>query len=655
MYISKFRLHNYKSFLDSGEIEFGEGINLIVGQNNSGKTALLENLNLTVINNPHVSIQTLPRSSSKILQNSNFEIEIVLSKQEVKNFLLLQNSEKLGVVLEKSIFNWQDSLEIEGFELEIFAETVQSCVNKFNQWLKNENPAVIKINNNRYQSFFKLNKEENFGLYSPENPDSSDQYTYAKIHQTENGLYEPIFHYDVVCDDEGNFLEENIVEVESYKDTAWNCLYLNLYGYFKSKIYRFYAERLNIGNCTYGQSEFLKPNASNLPEVLYNLQTNNPPLFEKYYNYVRSIIPTIERVSVAHQDSSPNHRELTIFTWSKQASENALRELAIPLSDCGTGISQVLAIVYVVFTSEEGKSIIIDEPSSFLHPSASRKLIEFLKLFPQHQYFISTHSPTIINSALPCNVIQVKQKNGQSKAFTIDPKASDSILDIYNELGVRLSDVFGADNILWVEGETEEKCFPLILKKIKGKSLRGTAIIKVFETGYFDSYLKTNKKDKMVLVRKLIELYEKVSNQESLFPPMLAFVLDREDRNLDELEKIENLSPNKIKFIEERMYENYLIDAKAIAAIINQLDTSKTEEIDISELENYIQENFIEIEKNASEFLNNLFLKFTNKRVDYKSYKPARALKLTEWILENNPSNLSEIANFLDSILNNNL
>jgi AAA15 family ATPase/GTPase len=51
MYLSKFQLFNYKSFLDSGLLDFTPVINIIVGQNNSGKTALLEALALNFDDN----------------------------------------------------------------------------------------------------------------------------------------------------------------------------------------------------------------------------------------------------------------------------------------------------------------------------------------------------------------------------------------------------------------------------------------------------------------------------------------------------------------------------------------------------------------------------------------------------------------------------
>ena len=63
MRISSFRLKNYKSFVDSEEIEFSEGFNVIVGPNNAGKTTLLEALSLSFVGKPHKSILTLPKTT----------------------------------------------------------------------------------------------------------------------------------------------------------------------------------------------------------------------------------------------------------------------------------------------------------------------------------------------------------------------------------------------------------------------------------------------------------------------------------------------------------------------------------------------------------------------------------------------------------------
>jgi predicted ATP-dependent endonuclease of OLD family len=46
MHIRKCHVRSYKSSADTGEIEFDIGFNVLVGQNNAGKTASLEALSL---------------------------------------------------------------------------------------------------------------------------------------------------------------------------------------------------------------------------------------------------------------------------------------------------------------------------------------------------------------------------------------------------------------------------------------------------------------------------------------------------------------------------------------------------------------------------------------------------------------------------------
>jgi len=87
MFLAKFRLYNYKSFRDSGWLEFKAGINIIVGQNNSGKTALLEALRLNFEDVPHRSLRTLTNSDSRLDDESRAEIIVTLSKAEFIDFI----------------------------------------------------------------------------------------------------------------------------------------------------------------------------------------------------------------------------------------------------------------------------------------------------------------------------------------------------------------------------------------------------------------------------------------------------------------------------------------------------------------------------------------------------------------------------------------
>ena len=101
MYISKIRVQNYKAFYDSDWIEFEPGINIISGQNHSGKTALLEALSRNFGNIPHKSIKTLLRRSSSSTKYSQVEIGIKITKEEISNFLTKEqtNSENYKLFL----------------------------------------------------------------------------------------------------------------------------------------------------------------------------------------------------------------------------------------------------------------------------------------------------------------------------------------------------------------------------------------------------------------------------------------------------------------------------------------------------------------------------------------------------------------------------
>src|SRR5262249_16721983 len=101
-----------------------------------------------------------------------------------------------------------------------------------------------------------------------------------------------------------------------------------------SRIYAFRAERLNVHRHPMGTAVELNPDASNLPEVLDNLQSN-PARYERYNEAVRRVFPQIFRVCVVSVGA--NLKEIRVWMASTDTERT---DLAFPLSDCGTGIGQ---------------------------------------------------------------------------------------------------------------------------------------------------------------------------------------------------------------------------------------------------------------------------------------------------------------------------
>lgn len=448
----------------------------------------------------------------------------------------------------------------------------------------------------------------------------------------------------------------NVYRKFRFLESTGESLGISIFKSFVKNIYKFSAERLNIGTCVFENNPELKSDASNLAEVLCILQGKDPGGFAKFNELVSTVLPQIKWISVLHKDNS----NVEIFVWTIDIKSRR-DDLSFPLSSCGSGVSQVLAIIYILVYFEEPKTLIIDEPQSFLHPGAAKKLIEIINSYTQHQYFIATHSPDIITNASSSNIIKLEYQDYETVASVIDVKDIKQQQLLLTEIGVSLSDFFGADNILWVEEETEEKCFPLIFEKVSNKRLMGTKIIAVKNTGDLEG-----KRASIIF-----EVYRKLSEGASLFPPAIGFLFDPENRTEEQKKKWEDRSKKPVEFLSRRMYENFLLEPEAIAVVFNEesefsknpLDKHPTSHQIKEWIESKVQEGWLNydekkqdclkeewlIKVHGAKLLELLFREVSGSKLQFRKLK--HSYRLTEWLVENNPSFLSGIAGELENML----
>ena len=83
MHISRFQILNYKSFLETSEIEFKPGFNVVTGKNNAGKTSLLETLTLQFEGNPHRTIETVPYPGAPTPSTSVVRFALSIDRKEL--------------------------------------------------------------------------------------------------------------------------------------------------------------------------------------------------------------------------------------------------------------------------------------------------------------------------------------------------------------------------------------------------------------------------------------------------------------------------------------------------------------------------------------------------------------------------------------------
>ena len=602
MRLKSIRIRNYKGFRDSELIELGRNWTVVVGRNNAGKSALLEVFSVrTFGDKPHRSIS---RSSEVPLDpHSQFDLVLEVSGKELERVFLSSGMAQLWVDV-PDVATSEDFLRshfLDGtLELSI-------CWRGDRGWHSKRSPS--------------------HGLFA----------------QSGNGLTRLI-------EPQSDRQRWQVTGAQSRGNDTLPAL---IGAVLSINTYVFRAERRVNAVSSIQTDLTLQPDASNLAGALHYLFTHNHEQFRRYLGLVREVLPEIEAIIIPPLGNS--QVEIRVFNngYYKERSD-----LAIPLHECGTGIGQVLAILFVVITAASGRLLVIDEPNSFLHPSASRALMKRLKLFDQHQFIITTHSPEVIGATEPDAIAVVRWENDESRIQVHAGATIASVRSAFDELGVKLSDVYGYDAVVWVEGKTEEKCFPELLKAAGVGLPARVAIVAIVNTGDLDG----------ANAETIWSAYQRLAGQNALTPPAISISLDSETRAASVKHELTIRSDGLIRFLPRRTYENYLLHPAAIASVINAEASDlaiSTEQV--SEwMDKHCQEakyfgRAIKSDQNAPggwrqsidapRLLSDLVGELTAHKQDYRGRKVHYGVALTRWLIENDADHLNALIEYVKSLL----
>jgi len=493
MWISRARVRNFYSIEDSGWIDFSPKFNLVVGANNSGKSALLRALAPHLPDQPHRS----PESDGKSVPRVDFDISIATSElyarlRSIGVDPIFPIKARSGGDVDRvaSSINSHEPLQ-----LQCFRTSGSIAGPRSNSSLERE-----RSEQQAYVSFIERGGEYRYNNYSNE--------------------------------------PENITK---FVDSG------------AGSTFYFSPERMRLAHADFGRDERLDPDASNLARVLAFLQGERVETFQLIEKYLSEIVPGIEGLSVGPQKSG-----FEILTWPEKNKRDG--HLAFSLADSGTGISQLVAILTAVIT-ETQSVIIIDEINTFLHPAAIKRLLLVLReRYFRHQYIISTHSSDVISHADADKIYLVEKVGYRSNFQKLDRKSAADVRRAGAILGFSMMDVFGYDHIVWVEGETEELCFPRILLAFDKAVPRGTVFNRVYTTDPFGR--ERNATD-------VVKLYNYV--QQSISPLLqgFSFGLDREVHSSNYIQSVTSKIP-RLKFLPRRCLECYLVNVEAIEELMRR-------------------------------------------------------------------------------------
>jgi hypothetical protein len=419
---------------------------------------------------------------------------------------------------------------------------------------------------------------------------------------------------------------------------------------WRDNVFVFQALRTSPGKMAYGAPGRLDQNANNLAVQLNGLQGDRPEVFAKLVSHLVSIFPTVGNLSV-----SPADNMFEIRVWSTR--EQQRREFSFSLDDSGTGLAQAIAILFVAMTYDSAV-LVIDEISSYLHPAAAKALLRILQSnYPQHQYIISTHSPEILSAGRDAKVFWIRKSGFDSNITEVDLTNLRTLRDVTGQLGVSMTDVFAAEHIVWVDGENEEACFPMLLAQSTDET-RSVLFIALLHTGDFH--------DRKVRADKVFQIYERLTGATAPVVSKVAFNFDADDLTLAKQQELQTRSGGRIHFLPRRNIESYLLHPAAMARVI-AAELEYLAEVDVVQLEADVTSVMLELAANkrygapadppsssdeswlarvdGAKLIADLFSRVTDAKLEYR--KTTHSVSLVRDLLQNEPEFLGELTDYV--------
>ncbi|WP_159043539.1 ATP-dependent nuclease [Sphingomonas sp. STIS6.2] len=597
MRLLRARVTGFQSFDDSEVVRFDGGINLIVGPNNVGKSAFLRALQPSLSDDRH---RTPAEWRDEALPVPLVSLRIEVSGSEIR-----------GAVLE----NASCIIPAPSGTLNGPVEYVQSFLDQPLSELDVQHRPGIEFTA-PYPSH---------GRFSS----GSGQPMAARL-ISNNGTLE---------------LSPHINREDTLPDTIRHL--------WTTRMFYFSAERFSIGQTATAHTERLDQNASNLAAVLATLAGDRGDVFDKLVSHLRELFPTVGNLSTRILPGNPNMTEIRI--WPTPARQNV--KLSFPLTQSGTGVAQTVALLVAIMTVEHAV-IIIDEINSFLHPAAVKALLRILQTdYAEHQYIISTHAPEVVGFSNPSTVHLVKRDGYNSTITSLNPAEVGTFREVASHLGVSMADVFAADRVIWVEGETEETLFPYLYREVVGDVPRGTIFTTVAATGDFGA----KRRDRQMVY----DAYSRLSVAIATLPVKVIFGFDTETLSDSEKEGMVRDSRGRLRFLPRRHLECYFLDPVAIASRISAKDPASVTNADdiasriialgkgssflISGVEpDFKNETWLN-KVNAAKLLSRLFTDVSDSRIEYD--KTLDGIEIVKLMLANDTTSLQCLVSYVQSLI----
>jgi len=235
-----------------------------------------------------------------------------------------------------------------------------------------------------------------------------------------------------------------------------------------------------------------------------------------------------------------------------------------PVDHVGAGIGQMLILLTHLIASE-GMVFGLDMPELHLHPHAQRLLLEILIRYSQkNQIIVVTHSPMFVEVAMIDKLILLRDSGGNSVAKQLPQGyfSPDEMLRLQRCLDLQKKELVFSRGVFIVEGETELGAMPILARAIdKDFDTNGITVVRTGKhfgilakllNGLGFQYTVMVDKDAMLNIEGSIRVGETRVETSPVFVNLdsIGALNDNEKKTLQDcISKIETIEEHKREYV----------------------------------------------------------------------------------------------------------
>jgi len=516
MKISRVSFTNYKHFEDQ-EIVLKDGINAIIGENNSGKTSILHAIAAVFNLNTGLNIEEdFPSKLKTGSFTTRIELDVEFNEQEWMNLVELRT---LDIPFNQKI------------EGEKWKEIISFLVeNQISLTLRMEIQVV---------------------------PNSRNQRRWGQMQKNELQLYKCLPKlYEKVPDLDKSKVMNNFDRIffNAYINNPQNIP-------FKPYLIFPYLGEFNRNEKYFGYYDLqqkIRQNTQNIPirAQLYHLKREDPTAFSQFQERMKMIFKSIDKVNVILDDYSGNF-VLTLDEYKRD------------ITTYGGG-TQTFAKIFSLINYKDETIILLDEPDAHLHASLSKNFYDYLsELSKNKQIIFTTHLPNLIDEIPYNSIISAKIVNNTAVVKWIERKQE--LFDLLEKMGLKptnyqLQLIEEAEKIILVEGPTDIKFLKRFIEKLNEVEDIDLDTSKI----QFLPIKKLNAAHLNKIMDGLISLFRNKN---------FVYIRDRDEDSEEEIKRITNFSQFHVYIWQKRQIESYLLDKDAISSLIASQKSNSANQI----------------------------------------------------------------------------